>query len=52
MFRNDNLNSLQGAGLEAFDGANVGTAEAYSFELNIGLIVTVYTDETPAEFYL
>lgn len=52
MFNNNNLLSIEAAGLLPFDGCNVGAAEAYSFELNEGLIVTIYTDGTPAEYYL
>ena len=51
MIQTNNYNSLIVAGLAPFDGCNFGTAEAFCFELNNGLTVTVYTDNTPAEYY-
>lgn len=51
MFANNDLLSLEAAGLLPFDGCNVGSCEAFCFDLNAGLIVTVYTDSTPAEYY-
>lgn len=51
MFANNNITSIEAAGLFPFDGCNIGTGEAFSYELNPGLFVTLYTDGTPAEYY-
>lgn len=47
MFENNKYLSLLSAGLDPFDG----DGEAFAFELNPGLCVTVYLDGTPAEYY-
>lgn len=47
MFINNNMQSIEAAGLQPFDG----DGEAFAYKLNPGYCVTVYIDGTPAEFY-